>query len=234
MIDNKENHWNRIEEPVVEKVDDPTVEEKITHPAFGQISASRVNGSANLYGSDFNHNNFISIRISHSELKRGLSRDWAFCNDEITEVWLSEAQWATFVSSMNAGSGVQCTLRHINRKPIPLLPNPKERAEQFKKEASETTQEASKALQELNELINASNLSNKAKKEFNWKIEKASRAIGSSVDFVLKSFGEHMENTVEKAKIEVEAYINDRIQRAGLKALVGNEEPIKLLENKNE
>jgi hypothetical protein len=40
-----------------------------------------------------------------------------------------------------------------------------------------------------------------------------------------------MENTVEKAKIEVEAYINDRVQKAGLKALGGDDKPFGYLED---
>lgn len=36
------------------------------HPAYGQISASRVSGERVLYGSDFRHRNFVQIRI-HSQ-----------------------------------------------------------------------------------------------------------------------------------------------------------------------
>jgi hypothetical protein len=234
MKDKEQNPWNRVEEPVTENVNGPTAEEKITHPAFGQIAANRCNGNVSLYGSDFIHHNFIEIKISHSELDRHLSRDWVHPRNEITSVWLSEVQWATFVSSLNSYSGVQCTIRHINNEPMPLLPDPKERSEQFKKEAAETTQEATQALKELSELINSSSLSKKAKEELNWKVTLAQRSIGSSVEFVLKSFGEHVESTVEKAKIEVEAYINDRFQRAGLNSLInGSEEaPIQFLEHK--
>jgi hypothetical protein len=233
MSKNKEpNPWNRVEQPTKEKrTDSPITEETVKHPAFGQIGASRCSGHVNLYGSDFTHQNFIAIRIAHSELDRGLSKDWVHAKNEITEVWLSEAQWATFVSSLNSGSGVQCTIRHINYEPMPLLPPPTPRTDQFKKEAAETTQEATKALSELRDLINSSSLSKKAKEEFNWKVELAARSIGSSVDFVLKSFGEHVENTVEKAKIEVEAYINDRVQKAGLQALRNEEVPIMLTGN---
>jgi hypothetical protein len=227
----KENIWNKVEQPEIEKVGGPMEGENVTHPAFGQIGASRVSGHVNLYGSDFVHNNFIAIRVSHGELRRGLSNDWPHVTDEITEVWLSEAQWATFVSSLNSGTGVQCTIRHVNREPMPLLPPPTPRTDQFKKEAAETMDRAHRDLEEIAELIGASNLSGKAKKELLSKLQSASRSIGGSVDFVLKQFGEHMENTVEKAKIEVEAYINDRVQKAGLKALGGDDKPFGYLED---
>jgi hypothetical protein len=217
-VSDKTNPWNVIEEPKVEVESGPMDGEMVTHPAFGQISASRISGHANLYGSDFSHHNFIEISISHSQLNRSLSRDLSFGRGEIVSVWLSEAQWATFVSSMNTG-GTQCTLRHINREPIPMLPNPKSRTDQFSKEARQTTERAENELKELRQLIEASSLSGVKKKEFIRKIESASRAIGSSVGFVLDSFGEHMETTKEKAKIEIEAYLQSRIQRAGLEAL---------------
>ena len=86
-----ENIWNKVEEPKIEEVDFPTHEQKETHPSYAQISASRISGHASLYGSDFIHNVFVEIIIAHSELNRGLSRDWPFARKEIVSVWLSEA-----------------------------------------------------------------------------------------------------------------------------------------------
>ena len=58
------------EEPKATPVEGPggTQETKLTHPAFGQVSASRVNGRTNLYGSDFSHNSYISLEIKRSEI----------------------------------------------------------------------------------------------------------------------------------------------------------------------
>ena len=222
-------NWNQVEEPSTVDIDSPTSEKKTIHPAFGQIAVSRIQGHANLYGSDFTHNNFISIRVSKSELYRGLSKDWPYARDEIVEVRLSEAQWATFVSSFNRGDGVQCTLRHINREPIPLLPSPKPRIDEFKGEARKTIGQANQELNDLRKQISELKLAKKQKEELVSKLNRIESAIGSSVDFVLKQFGEHMENTVEKAKIEVEAYINNRITEAGLEVLK-NESSILYLE----
>lgn len=110
----------RVEQPVVTDKGD---EEIITHPAFAQISASRVSGGTYLYGSDFQHHNYvtISIKLSESHQRKGSGRDWAFGREEILEVALSEAQWATFVSTMNVGDGVQCTLSRKNGSFVPGL-----------------------------------------------------------------------------------------------------------------
>jgi len=80
------------------------------HPAYAQIGANRVSGGAYLYGSDFKHQHYITIQIHDSELHRQLSGDRAHSKRRLIEIAMSEAQWATFVSSLNQGGGVQCTL----------------------------------------------------------------------------------------------------------------------------
>jgi gas vesicle protein len=224
--------WNIEQEPTVEIDNSSLGGEILSHPAFGQISAGRVSGHANLYGSDFTHQHFIEISIRTSQLRRSLSNDWPHNRDELISVWISEAQWASFVSTLNSGMGQQCTIRHIGLKPMPKLPSPKSRSDQFSKEARQTTEKASQELKELGELIQASTLSGAKKKELLRKINQASSAIGGSVKFVLDQFGEHMESTTEKAKIEIEAYIQNRIQRAGLDALISDNRPIELIDKR--
>jgi hypothetical protein len=96
-----------IEDPVSAPTRGPGGMDEMTttHPAFGQIGASRVSGHIQLYDSDFHHNAYMTISIRRSELHRSLNRDWHYGRDELIEVALSEAQWATFVSAPNIGSG---------------------------------------------------------------------------------------------------------------------------------
>lgn len=198
-----------------------------THPAFGQISASRVNGHANLYGSDFTHNGYIVITIKASELHRNLSRDWHFEREQLIEVALSEAQWATFVSSLNNGSGVPCTLEWIAGKGrLPYLPNPKSRTDQFAKEFQKDFDEALEALDDLEAALRASGLSKKKIDDLLNRARRAKSAINSSAPFVANQFGEHMESEIESAKAEIHGYIQNLIQRAGLESLAGPSDPI--------
>lgn len=194
-----------------------------THPAFAQISASRVTGGAVLYGSDFQHQHFVTIKIKQSQSHRSLSRDWHNAGEEYIEVALSEAQWAAFVSSMNVGSGTTCTLTRRNREMIPSLPDPVSRRDQFNGEVSETLRDAIKALDKLTDDIDALKLSEKQKGELRGRVETARREIGSNVPFVLKQFGEHVEHTVEKAKVQINAYATATVMRAGIAALNGHE-----------
>ncbi len=205
---------------------------KISHPAFGMIGAKRRHGHAVLYGSDFIHNDSISIVISTSTLNRDLSRDWPFAENELIEVALSEAQWATFVSSLNVGSGVQCTIEHKDRVAVPGLPKPVERQKQFMGEANQKIADTIVELTKLTTMISALKISDKQKKELLDQARMARMQIESNAPFVMEQFGEHMEQVVEKAKIEVNAYAVSHLMRAGLAALGGK--PPLLLEDKNE
>jgi len=201
---------------------------RITHPAFGQIGASRVSGRANLYGSDFSHHNYVTITLSKSEVDRHLSNDWHHAKAELFEVALSEAQWATFVSSMNVGMGVPCTIQHLGRSGyVPGLPDPPDRRDTFAKEMQANNADANRQLEELERMILNSGLSRKKIDEMLSASGKAKREIGSSSKFVADQFDEHMEKTVERAKIEVNAYATRMIMATGLNTL-GVEAPITL------
>jgi hypothetical protein len=126
-----------IENPVTVETTGPQAGTRTTHPCFAQIRASRVNGLTNLYDSDFQHNHFVSISIYRSELDRHLNRDWHHSRDELIEVNLSEAQWATFVSSMNVGCGVPCTLSYLHGKFVPQLPDTPDTRTLFKMEMTD-------------------------------------------------------------------------------------------------
>jgi len=228
-----------VEEPVAKEDNSPLGGTEYSHPAYGQIRASRVSGHQNLYGSDFRHHGYITIVIARSKLRRSLSRDWEFAGQELIDVSLSEAQWATFVSSLNCGGGTPCTINHIDRVSMPDLPDPPSRKEQFDKELKETMARSAEVLGGLRQKILDMKISEKMKKELISSVDSAGRSIGSNVNFVANSFSEHMEEQVEKAKCEVNAYASGLIQRAGLEHLQNQAklsvmETTALIENKEE
>lgn len=228
-----------IENPVAKENNDPMGGTEYNHPAYGQIRASRVTGHQNLYGSEFHHNGFITVTIARSRFRRSLSRDWVYAGKELIDVSLSEAQWATFVSSLNCGSGTPCTINHVDRISMPDLPDPPSRKEQFDEELKSTMTKSDKALKELQEKIIGMKISEKQKKELLASVTAARMNISSNVQFVATSFSEHMEETVEKAKCEVNAYANGLIQRAGLEHIHNQKQllvmgEMKQIEQKNE
>lgn len=223
-----------IEHPVTELTNSLGSEdtEVSKHPAFAQILACRVSGRAALYASDFEHNAFMTISICRSELHRGLNRDWHFARDEIIEVALTEAQWATFVSAPNSGSGVPCTIQHLHGKSVPGLPAPESRTKQFAKEIREDLVGCIESIDAAMAAVESLGLSKAKASTVKAHLEKTRRELAANLPYVAKQFDEHMEETVEKAKQEVHGYMSNIIQRAGL-AAIADQMPLQI-EHKGE
>ncbi len=224
------------QEPTVEVKDGPLDDTIERHPAYAQIGAHRVSGGAYLYGSDFKHQHYITIQIHDSELHRSLSGDRPMSHRRLIEVAMSEAQWATFVSSLNQGGGVQCTLEFTPEAGIvPPITQPKDRKLQFSQEMAERFDMAVGALKDLESLLDKSPLSGKKKETLKRQLRVAVMNLAPNMDFVAKQFDEHMERTVEKAKSEVNAYAQHTLGGLAQMALKGGtgSEPL-LLESPDE
>lgn len=189
------------------------------HPAYAQVSISHVSGSADLYGSDFTHQHYVTLRIKSSEMKRDLSRDWHHEREELIEIALSEAQYATMVAAPNR-SGVCCTLQHFNGEMIPGLPRRDSthiHKDEFREKLQKTVRELKVQREEIEKAT--SSLAKKLREAMLGPITSAIREIESNIPFLVQSFDEHMETNIEKAKVEVNAYVTNTIHRAGLEAL---------------
>ena len=225
---------NRPEVVQPTETDDGRGRTEYNHPAFGAITACRVQGGHQpLHGSDFIHNGYVEIRISHSRLIRDLSQDWHHPGDEIVSVKLSEAQWATFVSTLNTACGTPCTIDHIQGVPVPRIPHRNEK-EAVHKDFEKTAKELADRLKELKAVVEqeTAGLSKVKRDKIMSALWMADKQVSDCMPFIAKSFNEAVENIVETAKVEVEAYMHGRIMQAGL-SLLSNEQPI-LLENKKE
>lgn len=208
---------------------------EFSHPAFGQIRGSRVQGSRTLYGSDFVHHHFVTIEISRSLLSRGLSHDTHFAREELIEVHLSEAQWATFVSSLNVGSGVPCTIACIDRVGMPEIPI-RRQVDVVEEELKETLAAAAKAIDDTYKAMESEigqSLSGVKRSKLLEHVRQLRRLVDDHLPFMAKSFRKTMETTVEKAKVEVNAYAENLVVRSGLAALRGaNDSPIQIGDGK--
>lgn len=226
-----------IEEPqVVEGKGSSKDETLMTHPAFGQITVSRIQGRRALYGSDFEHHSFVRITVHKSELYRNLSHDRPYPTKEVVSIDMSEAQWATHVSSFGSGTGVQCTLaRVIGEGAIPEFPL-RDEGQEFKIEQDKALQEALDNLKALRATIeeNVQGLSKAKQADLLRNVDQSIRKLSDSMPFIADSFAEHMENRVEKAKVEIHAHLGESVRRAGLKALQDGVVAPFILEGKSE
>lgn len=205
----------------------------LSHPAFGQITISRVSSShgQNLYGADFKHSHFLELTIVESELVRDLSYDRHSPGRQLIQVSMTEAQWATFVSSPNTGGGTPCTLERIYGKGVPAIPARRQEdvaKSEVKEQVASLVKSIDKAIAEVGGVIGQS-LSNVKRDKIMDHLHALRATVSAGIPWVAQQFDEHMETTVEHAKVEVNAYMQSAIQRAGLQAIAAaNGMPLQL------
>ena len=210
--------------PTRTKETGPVHDTREEHPSYAMIGASRVSSHPGraLFGSDFTHQHYITVTIRKASLRRGLSNDWFSGEEELIEVALSEAQWATFLSTLNMGQGTPCTLSWMPGEGyMPEIVNDLNRQAQSREEIDAHMKDG---LDYIDAVIARGKLS----KDDLRNLETAKMKIKESSPWVTSKFDEHAEKTVEKAKIEIEAYLNSAINRAGITALGGTPSPILL------
>lgn len=190
------------------------------HPAFGQVEVSRCQGYTPLYASDFKHQHFIAIRVHHSRMERSLSRDWHFTERRpIVEFYLSEHQWAAFVSFVGVGGGVPCTIRQTEKDgEIPGIEH-RDEASAYSDDISETLAKATEGVRAAMQEIDAMNLPKAKASKLKEGLHHALRNIEGTIPFIAESFDKHMQTRVEKAKSEIAAHMQGAISRAGIAAL---------------
>lgn len=191
-----------------------------SHPAFGMISASRVSsspGGAVVFDSDMKHQHSVIVQIQHAERARDLNHDWIHPRGEIIEVQMSEAQWASFVSSMNT-SGVPCTLKRIQGERIEEL-DFAPRLEESMKETHAAAKGAFDAIQEAMRVYEETpSTPKKAKDEALRTLRSTIQNATPNVDFAAQSLGKHAENVVQKARADIEAMMTIKAAQLGIEA----------------
>ncbi len=211
---------HRIEQPVIREEGGPVGGTVASHPCFAQIQANRVSSTGEtLYDSEFRHHHFIRVSIRRSTLHRSLANDQTMAGDELILVALSEAQWASFISSLNIGEGTPCTMQRLGGKLVPGLPIPSKSTEKFSDDLKKTLGEIQDEIQQISQALTDGAIGKTRARELQKRLDHAAHRLTGSTGFVADMFDEHMEGTVEKARVEVNAYATAVVQRAGLQAL---------------
>lgn len=196
------------------------------HPAFGMIRAARLSvgggpgSGAVLFDSDIKHGHTVRIQINRASRGRDLHHDWIHPGKELIEVEMSEAQWASFVSSMNT-SGVPCTLRRTESEwDVPGLDYAPRLAQSMAevKNAARDTFGAIREARDAYEKAIADKAGAKVIKEARSRLHYAIENSGSNLTFAAKTLVEHTENVVQRARADIEAMVAQEAQRLGLTA----------------
>lgn len=202
---------------------EPTVDEhgSDSHPAFGMISAAAISSTPGevLFDSDILHGRTVRITVQRATRRREISHDYIHSHGaDLVEVELSQAQWASFVSSMNT-VGVPCTIRRTETDwKIPGLPyNPRLAVSmrEVREAAENSMTEIAEALAEYEALVESkagARLRADALHNLHHKIKNAA----PNVDYTSRKLAEHTENVVQKARADVEAMVTQKAVQLGL------------------
>jgi hypothetical protein len=199
-------------------------EKTYKHESFGAVTVTRASGAGYLFGSDALHHHFVHIEVRHAELRRHLSHDWISSGGgkPVTEIWMTEAQWARFVSSFGDGTGTPCTIRNIDGKDMEMAPEPTHFTSEFRDEVKKTVGTAVGTLDQLiGQLKEALLPGNKSlgKKELGvlmQGLEHAVMQVKSNLPYVEDCFNETMENKMSEALIEFEGIVSQRLRDIGV------------------
>jgi hypothetical protein len=190
-------------------------EERTTsHPSFGLIHAARSSGITYLFGSPIKHNGFIEITVDLAEEDYRLHTSWYRPKDHVLTLRMSEAQWATFVSTLNVGTGVPCTLTHSRDgtlKNIPQLEGVEswvaERNRDIKKTVERDMEKLRDVHARIKKLQNKRGAPTKAElDEIESLMVQAVENAPSNYKFLAETLSEHTEDLVTGAKAEITAF----------------------------
>jgi hypothetical protein len=203
--------------------------EEVTHPAYGVISVSRpTGGKTMLFDSAIKHGSVVAIQISEAQNDRALNRNWIHEKKRICEFYMSEAQWAQFVSSAGMGGGTPITFRAKPDADAKLLHVPgiaphENMKQTFSREMRESCEQYVKELSKLQAEVKAYATAGKANKtqlnDIVSRLDTFTRNFPSNMAFTQKQFAEAMEATTEQAKSDIEAFVVNMAMNTGLDVL---------------
>ena len=207
-------NWHAPEPPIVNE------DGSESHPAYGAIRAARITSTpgAVLFDSDIRHQHLVRLTVTRMDRQRDLNRDWLRPGMlPLIEVDMSEAQWASFVSSLNT-SGVPCTLRATetqqNVPGLEFAPRLQVSLQETRKAADRAFATIREAMQELESLDGKAGV--KARREAMRKLHYAIENAPKNAEFAGQSLAEHAENVVQKARADVEAMVASHADHLGI------------------
>lgn len=196
------------------------LESRETHESFGMVSFGRVQGAARLFGTSIpRHDGFIELTVRRAERNFSYGRQ-TFYGDRVplVRVWMSVAQFAEAITSLNVGDGVPCTLRSMGMVDFDQVPEMMTEHALVEQELVDKFNDRTDALREAIDELSAyaegrSSVSKARLRDVVKAAEFALRTFTESTPHALKNFHEAAERVVSQAKTEIDAAIGRHIQR---------------------
>lgn len=197
--------------------------EVYNHPAFGMIGWSVISGGdKHLFGSDIGHGHRIRLTIKRAEHKRNLSNDWYHARQQLIEIEMSHSQFAELITSPNRGDGIPCTLLTVVGESMPSIEGIETKQEMFRREIEESGRRRldtiTAEIARLGDLIESGKLPKGELRELHKNLAREAAYLPTTLSFVVGQAEEALERSTTHAKIEIEATINNHINRIGMDA----------------
>jgi len=194
-----------------------------THPSFGQLGFFRTSGGggSSLYGSSIQHQNRITLEISHSERNRDLNQNWYYPRKEIIRVAMSQTQFAEAISTMGT-SPIPVTIERLHGKSMPPCPAEHTRRqfkEEFKRDIQEIVGDMKEDFELATEILNRKGpIKVKDRQDIAAILQRLQMVIKSNVPFIHSQFDRATEKTITEARGEIEAFYESKVRSLGLEA----------------
>ena len=198
--------------------------ENKTHESYGLVSMSRITGQfTGMFGTNIDSSTAISLKIKKASVDRGLNSNYIHSNGEIVEVILSPNQFSELITTMNVGSGVPCTIKHIKgkkmEKPPVEITEPELIREEFKEDINKLNTKMHEFSKKIVDILDKKSINKGDRGEIKNHLESLHREIGANFPFVLKQFNKSTEKIVKEAKTTVDSFVTSIINQAGIKAI---------------
>lgn len=207
-------------EPTIVKEDQFGVE--TSHPAYGCVVLTRQHsgGGQAMFGTSLLSETVISLKVCEATGKRRHHGDHHSPGKPIVEVRMTEAQFATFVSSMSVGEGTPCTIARMGYDFVPTIP-PHDPLENSKREAREAGAAILSNLKSLRGKIAAGiqGLSKTRQADLLTEIDGAIKEASDGMPFILDQYAAHMGELTEEAKIAANGYVQNMVRSLGMEAI---------------
>lgn len=203
------------------------VEER--HESYGLIHISRVQGHSRLFGTSVRHQHYFRLRIMRGRRVMTTHGEhyWDDHRVPIVEVSLSPAQFVEMITSQNLGSGVPCTINDVEGVPMDLVPENagneiKLTVEMFEDRLVEMVDELRAHEKDLGKILDKKSFNRDDKEQIKGIITKVRRMMDDSAPHAMKLMGEHTEKLIAKGKMEIDAFVQLALTKAGIKAIKDN------------
>ena len=200
---------------------------KYEHESYGVVHISKVTGQTKLFGSSLDHHSYVTISISRASNHRHLHHNNFYQEKELIEIAMSHAQFGELLCNFNNGSGIPCTLQHIDMQQIPEAESNSAATketylDEFKEDARNVANKLNDLSKKVQEILDKPTVSKAERRELLNLVESAKQEIASNMPFVLESYIEKTEEVEMEAKTEIEAFRSAVINAAGLDAIQKN------------